>query len=203
MRILNIVIALLVLFVLPLQAHASFHRGVYEDLGKETGIYIAPLIHPQMVVIYKNHGDILAMARKHADDPILGKMLEGEFEQRAWAGFGLIPVDVADADQVLHLPTHGYLAHTRAMLVRLQEMAPAGSPEIALADRIERQMVMDEGTSLSLCEYSATPFNTNTPVGPDWSKFPTSRASAIAFTLMVASFAGTTAWRRNRKVAAA
>jgi len=173
MRVLFKIIALLAVVFLPLQASASNHRGVYDDLGNTTGIYIAPLIHGQMQVLYDNHAEILALAKTHSDDPVMARILDFEWKQRMKAGFGLLSISVSDANQYLHRPTHGYLAGTRAALERMRETATYGSQEMRLYDRIEQTSIANYGSSMMLCEYSALGFNTNTPVGPDWSKLNT------------------------------
>ncbi|TKW60454.1 MAG: hypothetical protein DI628_05990 [Blastochloris viridis] len=188
----KIIALLLVVVFLPLQAHASKHGKVYQELADETGIIIQPLMHGQMQLMYEHHGDILALAKTHADDPIMSKLLAFEFKNRAWALFGLLPASVSDANQFLHLPTHGYLAPTRAMLERMKQIAPAfGSPEQVLYDRIEQDAIFDHNTSVMTCEYSGIVFNTNTPVGPDWSKLNTTTfliplASLLAVMIILA-----------------
>ncbi len=175
MRVLFKIIALLAVVFLPLQAHASKHGKVYQELADETGVIIQPLMHGQMQLMYEHHGEILALAKTHADDPVMAKLLTFEFENRAWALFGLLPASVTDANQFLHKPTHGYLAPTRGMLERMKQLSPTyGSPEQVLYDRIEQDAVFQYSTSVMTCEYSGIVFNTNTPVGPDWSKLNSS-----------------------------
>ncbi|PZP38864.1 MAG: hypothetical protein DI585_06035 [Pseudomonas fluorescens] len=155
------------LLTLVQPAHAKDHKGVYDDLGNEYGIYIAPLEHGQMVVMSERRTDILNMARQYTHDTIVAKLVEREFGQYLRAGAGVIRADLADANTLLHLPTHAYLAHDRAILARMKDIAP-NSAAARLADEVDAQLIRDQGSSLSLCQYSTLSFNTNSYVGPDW-----------------------------------
>ena len=117
------------LLTLVQPAHAKDHKGVYDDLGNEYGIYIAPLEHGQMVVMSERRTDILNMARQYTHDTIVAK--------------------------------------DRAILARMKDIAP-NSAAARLADEVDAQLIRDQGSSLSLCQYSTLSFNTNSYVGPDW-----------------------------------
>lgn len=205
MRIILQIIALLAVVFLPLQAHARNHGSVYRELADETGVIVQPLMHGQMQLMYDHHGAILALARKHADDPVMSHLLDFEFKQRAMALFGLLPASVSDANQWLHKPTHGYLAPTRAMLERMTQISPAvGSPERTLFDRIENDAIFnyEDPTSIMTCEYSDLTFVTTQWYGPDWSKLASSSffaTLAMAFGVLSALMLAALSLRQLRR----
>ncbi|TKW61090.1 MAG: hypothetical protein DI628_00210 [Blastochloris viridis] len=100
-----------------------------------------------------------------------------------------MPMAIAEAESPFHLPTHGYLAASRVLLLHLNTLA-AGNEEVsALTDKVEMQMLANS-VSLSVCVYSATPFNSASLVQPQWQltfqHLPTLATLMLPFLLIIA-----------------
>jgi hypothetical protein len=166
-RLMMFVLAVFLLGM-PQASWANGHWGKANEIAKLTGLVVPPLVHGQLVVMADARTEVLALADELApEDATLATLSDYGTRQRAACFYGLWPARLGDAETIFHKCTHGYLAAARAMLMRLQEIAPADTRVQDLATQVELAMLA-QNTSLSLCINSAEPFNTAEVVGPDW-----------------------------------
>ncbi|MCL6708302.1 hypothetical protein M8R20_14980 [Pseudomonas sp. R2.Fl] len=144
-----------------------------------SGVDIAPLSHGQMGVIARHRDEIVAMAAWFAaDDEQVRKLLAFSHKQYARCFWGLMPGSIADEESPFNECSHAYLAADQALLVRMRELPEWPEITAALFDRVERDMIANQ-SSLSLCAFSATPFNTASLTDPDWHDFLTHTPSLL------------------------
>jgi hypothetical protein len=187
----------LLAFVIASPAQAEGHGGIYAYIKTETGIAIAPLIHGQMLVMNANRPAIVALAAQAAPDDAIASQLSAYVGQQYRACFwGAFGVGIADTESPLHVCTHGYLAGTQAMLIRLRDAAGANPAVQAMVNKVELEMLANTA-SLSICSASATPFNTAQVLGPQWSTLPAYKPVQAAFALLLLA-AMPFAWHRFR-----
>lgn len=148
-----------------------------------SGLAIAPLSHGQMAVIADRRGDIEALASWVAvKDGDVRKLLAFSREQYGLCLWGLIPRSIEDEASPLNECSHAYLAADQAMLVRMRTLPFWQQKAGDLFDSVEKDMI-ERGSSLVLCAFSATTFNTASPVDPDWHDFATHIPSLLTVVL--------------------
>jgi hypothetical protein len=81
-----------------------------------------------------------------------------------------MPRSIEDEASPFNECSHAYLAADRALLVRISNLPFWPTMAADLRDRVETRMIQ-EGASLVLCVFSATSFNTASPVNPDFHDF--------------------------------
>ncbi|MGA0541860.1 hypothetical protein [Neotabrizicola sp. VNH66] len=155
-------------FWLGLAGLVSAH-GSGRGQGPVAGVPIAEITHGQMPVIADHAGAILALAgRFPAPDAEFGRVLNYAKIQRAWCLWGRVPGAVTDEASPFNACSHAWLAATQDLLVRMEAASAGRSPAVAaLARRVEGEMLL-ASTSLSLCAFSATPYDTAVLVRPVW-----------------------------------
>ena len=173
-----------------------------------SGISIPSLSHGQMEVVARHREEIHALASWVAvKDAEIRKLLAFSRTQFARCLWGLMPFSIQDEASPMNECSHAYLAADRAMLVRMRDLPFWQDRSRSLFDAVDIEMV-EEGSSLVLCIFSATDFNTASPVGPDWHDFIAHRPSLIVIllaggTVMAVLALGTwTVFRRPRLAAA-
>lgn len=154
-------------FALTPQALAHSPRAPADT----SGVDIAPLTHGQMGVIARHRNEIVAMASWFAsEDEEVRKLLAFTHKQYALCFWGLMPGSIEDEESPFNECSHAYLAADQALLVRMRELPHWPELTAALFDKVEHDMIANE-SSLSLCAFSATPFNTASLTDPDWHDF--------------------------------
>ncbi len=101
--------------------------------------------------------------------------------------WGLVPRSIEDEASPLNECSHTYLAADKEMLVRMRNLPMWQEKAVEVFDRIEKQMI-ESGSSLVLCAFSATSFNTASPVDPDWHDFLTHIPSLLTIMGVVGVF---------------
>lgn len=191
-----------VLGLLPMQAMAASHGGdIYLPLEQRIGVAIPEILHGQKPVFDAHRTEVLALAAEVApDDATVRELSSYIADQYAAAWYGMMPYAMESDASAFHLPTHGYLAGTRALMKHLEK------PEIlALMSEVDRERVQHLGKQIDLdlaqagtmgmegCAESATTFNTTQPVGPKWALVwdhaPTKFVLMISFAVMVSAAA--------------
>lgn len=136
-----------------------------------SGITIAPLSHGQMTVIAEHRDDIHLLATWLADrDAQVRDLLAFSRLQYAKCFRGMMPGSINDEASPFNECSHAYLAADQAILLRMRTLPHWPEKTAQLFDTVERSMIVS-GSSLVLCAYSATSFNTASPVDPDWHDF--------------------------------
>ena len=115
-------------------------------------------------------------------DTEIRKLLAFSSTQFARCLWGLMPFSIQDEASPMNECSHAYLAADRDMLVRMRDLPIWQNRSRSLFDAVDKEMV-EGGASLVLCIFSATDFNTASPVGPDWHDFIEHRPSLIVILL--------------------
>lgn len=140
----------------------------FRPAGPAEGLRIESLTHGQMAVLADYRREIMALAalRTNTDEPFRRVMNYAniQFSLCLW---GLAPGGVSDETSPFNECSHAYLAATRAVLLRMREMAGPHPRVDALASRIDADMVRHQA-SLVLCQFSDEAFYTGNVVYPDW-----------------------------------
>jgi hypothetical protein len=145
-----------------------------------SGLAISPISHGQMAVIARHREAIEMMATWVAPkDRDISRLLSFSRKQHARCFWGLLPGSVEDEASPMNECSHAYLAADQAMLVRMRGLPFWQDKAVELFDRVEGDMIAS-GSSLVLCAFSASPFNTASLVYPDWHDFPTHLPSLLA-----------------------
>jgi hypothetical protein len=138
-----------------------------------SGISVAALAHGQMAVVAEYRKEIETLATWVAlRDNEVRKLLAFAQSQASRCLWGLIPRSIEDEASPFNECSHAYLAADRALLVRMGELPYWPQISSGLRDRVERDMI-EQGSSLVLCMFSATSFNTASLVDPDFHDFLT------------------------------
>lgn len=144
-----------------------------------SGITISPLSHGQMAVIADHRDDIHLLATWLAGgDAGIRDLMDFSRLQYARCFWGMMPGSIEDEASPFNECSHAYLAADQAILLRMRALPGWQEKTAALFDTVERSMVL-RGSSLVLCAYSATSFNTASPVDPDWHDFATHKPSLL------------------------
>jgi hypothetical protein len=133
-----------------------------------SGVTVPALTHGQMATISGYRGEIDTLASWIAPrDAEVRKLLAFSRAQYARCVWGLMPRSIVDEASPFNECSHAYLAADRAMLMRMKGLPYF--PQIAadLYDRVETAMILNQ-SSIVLCLYSASAFNTASLVNPDW-----------------------------------
>ncbi len=145
-----------------------------------SGVSIPPLSHGQMAVIADHRSKIETLASWVAmSDPDIRRLLAFSREQYTRCFWGIMPGSIDDEASPFNECSHAYLAADREMLVRLRNLPLWQDKAVALFDAVERDMI-ERGSSVVLCAFSATPFNTASLVNPDWHDFATHRPTLLS-----------------------
>ncbi len=192
----------LALFGTP--AMAAYHGGIYAYIATETGITVPPLIHGQMVALNDNRAAIVALAQQVAPDDSIAMQLRGYIsQQRAACLWGVMPLSIADTESPFHLCMHGYLAGTKALLMRLQDVAGTNAAVQALADKVNLAILYDGGGGLALCLNSDTAFHTADIIRPQWADVPRHPVTLATLVLPFVLLFGALLWPlRQRRLRA-
>jgi hypothetical protein len=158
----------------------------FRPAGPAEGIRIPSLTHGQMAVLAGYRGEIMDLAARHADtDEAFRRVMNYANIQYSVCMWGLVPGSITDETSPFNECSHGYLAATRTVLQRMQDM-PAPHPRVDdLASRIDADMVRHQA-SLVLCQYSDEAFYTGAVIYPNWPdvlKYPPSLMAFGAFGL--------------------
>ncbi|MDR6821113.1 hypothetical protein J2X76_006314 [Neorhizobium sp. 2083] len=146
-----------------------------------------------MAVIEEHRSEIDALASWVAvKNPEIRKLLEFSREQYARCLWGIVPRSIEDEASPLNECSHAYLAADREMLVRMRNLPIWQDKAIALFDDVEADMI-NRSSSLVLCAFSATTFNTASPVNPDWHDFATHVPSLLTAIGAALAICGTVA----------
>lgn len=172
----------------PAQAHGS-------KTGSRpvAGIEIPSLTHGQMAVIARYRRDILGFAARQPN-PDMGfqRILNYANIQFSYCLWGLMPGSLSDEESPFNECSHAYLSAASQLLLRMRDM-PRPQPQLmALADRIELDMI-EGGSSLVLCRYSQESFDTANVIRPDW-KAVVSRPADFAIPIGLLVLAGLAIW---------
>ncbi len=163
-------LALLGLLAGPVLAHGGGPAG--------PGVTIPSLSHGQMAIIADHGGAIFALADGFAErDQDFRRILNYGRIQRSYCGWGLVPGSIGDEESPFNLCSHAWLAAAQELLIRMRAMPDHGAAVDALSRQVAVEM-MEAGTGLSLCQFSADTFNTGAVITPDWAAVPTHPASA-------------------------
>lgn len=130
-------------------------------------------------------------------DREIAKLLTFARRQHSRCLWGLVPRSIEDEASPLNGCSHAYLAADQAMLARMRALPFWQDKAIALYDKVERGMI-EQGSSLVLCAFSATIFNIASLVEPDWHDFATHLPSLFTLlgvvTLMLAGLVVSGVW---------
>ncbi len=164
------------------------------------GIAIPSLTHGQMAVIADNLFAIRALASARIGSDMTTWRLEDYLNLQSFVCFwGVVPGSITDELSPFNECSHAYLAAARALLLHLRDAPRADRQAVdALIGKIEVEMLVNGG-SLTLCQFSDEPFNTNEIVFPRWSEVATHPPTVVSAALVLAAIAGTawTAWPRR------
>lgn len=149
-------------------------------IPKDTsGLSVPALSHGQMSVISDYRSEIHSLAVWVAvKDRDIAKLLTFSREQYRRCLWGMMPASIEDEASPMNECSHAYLAADRSMLVRMKELPFWRDKALALYERIELAMIA-QNSSVVLCVFSATDFNTASPVDPDWHDFLLHKPSLI------------------------
>ncbi len=152
------------------------------------GVPIAEITHGQMPVIAAHAGAILTLAARQPNPGAdFARVRNHARIQRAACLWGLVPGSISDEASPFNACSHAHLAALRDLMLRMAT-DPVNGAAKALVHRIDLDM-MQARTSLSLCNFSAIPFDTATVVHPARSDVPGHPAS-LATSLAVLALAG-------------
>jgi hypothetical protein len=176
-------------------ALAAGHGSIYSYIATETGITVPPLIHGQMVALNDNRAAIVALAQQVAPDDSIATQLRGYIsQQRAACLWGIMPLSIADTESPFHLCMHGYLAGTKALLMRMQDVAGTNAAVQALAEKVNLAILYDGGGGLALCLNSDTAFHTADIIRPQWADVPRHPVTLATFVCPFVLLFGALVW---------
>ncbi len=159
-------LALMCCLMLPVAARAENHRGMLEEESIRLGVTLEAVPMNALPVYALAEDLIVPLARMHADDPVLGPVLAFHAAQSdaCWGRMvSLFPSVMADEESPFHLCTHGTLAAVKAMMDRLQAVAP-GEPDVAYMNaRVTRDLL--KAGAAQLC-VNSRPVDTWRDVSP-------------------------------------
>jgi hypothetical protein len=173
-------------------AFASSHGSA--QVHTQSGIPLSPLQHGQVLPLYDNYAAIVTLAERTA--PALTGTEHAAFTEvldftartynKAWwfnnAVSSILFGNVLESDtNPGHLPVHAYLRGAYELLARMQQADPLNPAIAGLYDKVNLEM----NGMMSLCAYSATPFNTAQIVRADWSQ---QHLSILAMVLLAIVF---------------
>lgn len=175
-------------FGLAGSAMAENHNDAAAQVAARSGIQIPALVHNQMLGLESNRAAVVALAAKVAPaDAVANKLRAFVGEQFAACGYGLVPYAVADTLSAFHACSHAYLAGTKALLMRVGELAPADADVKALNAKVDADLFA-YGVGVAMCLNSAEGFDTARVVPPDWTAARTAMAPYLLALLILAAF---------------
>jgi hypothetical protein len=161
---------LLAVFAVVLAPSLSTAHSLY--IPRDTsGVPIPALTHGQMTVIADHRREIETLATWVAPhDATVDKLLGFSRAQSARCLWGMMPRSIDDEASPFNQCSHAYLAADRELLLRAAQLPYWNKMATDLRDQVEEEMVQ-QGSSLVLCLFSATSFNTASLVNPDFHDF--------------------------------
>lgn len=169
-------------------AMAENHNDAAAQVAARSGIQIPALVHNQMLGLEANRSAVVALAAKvAAADPVANELRGFVGEQFAACWYGLVPYAVADTVSPFHACSHAYLAGTKALLMRLQVLAPEDAAVAALSAKVDADL-FTYGRGMAMCLNSADTFNTARVTPPDWSLVQMAWAPYALALLILAAF---------------
>jgi hypothetical protein len=195
-RVLTTLVVALLGLLLPMQTMAASHGGdIYLPLSERIGVEIPEILHGQKAVFDAHRAEVLALAAEVApDDATVRELSSYVADQYRAAWFGLMPGAMESDASPFHLPTHGYLAGTRALMLHLEKpeilalMAKTDQERVkALGKEISADLMAAGTMSMEVCAESATAFNTTQPVAPNWDLAYQDTATKVVIMLLIAA----------------
>ena len=178
---------LVFVFGVSIASGAAYAHSGNAQAGPDSGVKIPGVTHGQMAVIGQFSGQITDLAsRQFVPDEDFRRILNYARIQQTYCAWGLMPGSVSDEASPFNECSHAYLAALQSILLRMTAMSPPDPRVAILAHSVDVAMI-EEGSGLILCAFSAETFNTALILKPDWWAVPyhqASLASLLAATLI-------------------
>lgn len=131
------------------------------------GLAIPNITHGQMFAVANNKSAILDLVERLPNDQIVNRLAEYVgFQNFACLG-SLFPGSLTDENSPFNECTHAYLAATLHLFLVIEEQHRGSVLVQNLAAKIQSDM-MQNSSSIILCQYSDEPFNTADLIYPSW-----------------------------------
>ena len=148
-----------------LSSPVGAHGRLPDPNGPHNGLFVPPVMHPQMPAMAAEAGATRRVAEQLLWDDRDGRRLLQFLEYQSFAClWGRVPGSITDENSPFNRCAHAYLAGVQALLVRLQLVRG----DHAAVRRLTQAIADDPMAAAPLCQFSAEGFWTGTIIGPDW-----------------------------------